>query len=313
MTIRWKQLATPAAQPVYLATAKQHCRIVDITSIATQANIVFGNGDSQLLLVSKVAGAIGNQYSAVITVSGANTTLLVSFASNLLTIRSATNGSSVATSTVEQIVAAISLLPAVTALFDASFGSGNGSGVIAAATSTVFTNGVDSGDEDSYVSLLIDAATEVVEARCGRAFISRSVRMFLDRWPDGGGIDLPLAPVSSITSVKYWDYTTEIETDITGSFQSDIEDNDLPARLRPNYGFTLPITKIKINAISVDFVAGFGTTPAEIPAKIKQCILFLVAHWYAQREPVISGTAILSNKVPFTFETALNSFRIITV
>ncbi len=313
MTIRWKQLTSPQALAVPIAVAKQQCRIIDIATVATQANVSFGSGNAQLLLISSLAGSVGNQYSVTIVVSGNNTPLSVSLVDTLLTINLATNGGGSATSTVNQVIAAIYANPSVAEVFDATSGSGNGSGTLVAYPNTSLSGGLNSGDEDSYLALLISAATEVLEQRTGRAFISRSVRMFLDEWPENGVIELPLSPVSNVTAISYFDYSTEVSTNGMALFQKDYEDQDLPPRLVPESETVLPIVQDKLNAITIDFLAGYGDSPNDIPSRIKQCILFLVAHWYSCREPVINGTAILSNKIPYTFETTLNSFRLITV
>lgn len=313
MTIRWRQLTQPGVLAVPIAVAKQQCRIIDIAAVATQANVSFGTGNSQLLILSKLAGSVGNQYSASVVVSGNNTPLSVSLVDTVLTINVATSGGGAATSTVNQVIAALYSNVDIAAVFDATSGSGDGSGVLASAASTALSGGLNSGDEDGYLSLLIAAAVEVLEQLTGRAFISRNIRMFLDNWPEDGIIELPLSPVSAVTALNYFDYSTEVSTNGLTLFEQDYQDQDLAPRLVPVSEVVLPIVQDKLNAITIDFTAGYGDSPNEIPPRIKQCILFLVAHWYSCREPVVNGTAVLSNKIPYTFQTTLNSFRMVTV
>lgn len=313
MTIRWKNLTQPAVQAVALAVAKSHCRVIDIASAATQANVTFGSANAQLFLVIRLAGSVGNQYSVEILVSGNNTPLSAVLVDTRLTIRLATDSGGVATSTVTQVLSKIFATPDIAAVLEATSGVGDGSGLCPASALTSFTGGLDSGDEDGYIKLLIDAAVDVIESRTSKALITRTARMFLDSWPEDGCIFLPVSPVSAVSALNYYDATTEVSTVGTAFFQQDIEDQDLPARLVPLPETVLPILQDKLNAVSIDFTAGYGDSPNDIPPRMRQCILFLVAHWYSQREPVISGTAVLANKVPFTFETTLNSFRLITV
>lgn len=313
MTVRWRNLTQPAVTAVSLAVAKQQCRVIDTVAVATQANVTLGTLDTQLLIIVKLAGSFGNQYSVEVLTSGINTSLSVALVDTRLTIRLATNGSGTATSTVSQVISKLFADSACASVFTPTTGVGNGSGLLAAASLTSFVNGLDTGDEDGYIKILIEAAVDVIESRTSRAFITRTARMFLDEWPEEGCITLPVSPVSAVSAVNYYDATTEASTVGTALFQQDIEDQDLPARLVPLAETVLPVLQDKLNAVSVDFTAGYGDSPNDIPPRIRQCVLFLVAHWYAQREPVISGTAILANKVPFTFETTLNSFRLITV
>lgn len=313
MITRWKNLTQPSNRAVSLAVAKTHCRVVDTASVATQANRSFGSGDSELLILSRLAGTIGNQYSVRILASGLNTALSVSYDSNILTINLATDGTGDEISTVNDVIAALYQKPEAAQLFDATSGSGDGTGVLAPASLILLQGGVDSGDEDAYIGLLIDAAVDVVEAITSRALITRDVRMFLDTWPEDGEIELPLSPVSEISCINYLDDSTGFDTDGTDLFDQDIEDQDLPSRvcLLPDEVF--PVLLDRKNAVSIDFVAGYGDTDASVPPRIKQCILFLVAHWYSCREPVVNGTAVLSNKVPYTFQTTLNSFRLVRI
>lgn len=313
MTIRWRNLTQPAVTAVTLAVAKQQCRVIDTAATATQAFASLGSANAQLFTTVRLAGSFGNQYNIEVLTSGLNTPLSVALVDTRLTINLATDGAGVATSTVSQVLSKLFANTAIADIFSPSSGAGDGTGLLAATALTSFAGGLDSGDEDGYIKLLIEAAIDVIESRTSKAFINRSVRMFLDEWPDDGKIVLPVSPVSAVSAINYYDATTEISTVGTALFQQDIEDHELPARLIPVAETVLPVLQDKLNAISIDFTAGYGDSPNDLPPKIRQCILFLVAHWYAQREPVISGTAILSNKVPFTFETTLNSFRLITV
>ena len=43
------------------------------------------------------------------------------------------------------------------------------------------------------------------------------------------------------------------------------------------------------NCIEIDFVAGHGDTPSDVPQPIRQALLLLIAHWYENREPVEIG------------------------
>lgn len=310
MTVRWKELTSASGLPVTVAEAKTALRVVDTQSVATKANRSVGSGNSQLLVTAKIAGAIGNQYATRVVVSGNNTALSVTFASNVLTINTATDGSGNSTSTVNDVIAAIYANADASAIFDASDGSGNGTGVLLAAAQANLTAGVDSGDEDAYINFLILAAAEVLESLTGRVFMSRTFRAFYDDWPcDGVTMELPISPVTAVTKVEYLD-TSEQYVEFTSKMTLDAEDDLLPARLVLKESEVFPVLAEQMpNRVRVDFTAGFAT----IPNKIKQCILFLVAHWYQSREPVVNGTAVLSNKVPFTFETVLNSFRLLTV
>ena len=310
MVIRWKELTSASQLAVSVATAKSAIRVIDTQSVATKANRTIGTGNSELFITAKLAGTIGNEYSVELKVVGNNTPLSVSVANNKLTINSATNGSAVATSTVNDVIAEIYANAEASALFDATNGSGNGTGVVVAGATASLSGGVDGGDEDAYIRLLISATTELVERITNKILVQRTHRIFFDNWPDGNIITLPLSPIQSLDAVKYVNSNNTLTT-FTG-MTLDAEDKDLLPRLILNAGQSYPTLGLDVlNAIQIDVTTGYGATEANIPFVIKQAILFLVGHWYANREPVINGISVLSNKIPYTFESALNSFRLI--
>lgn len=123
---------------------------------AVQASRTIGASNSQIVIKAKagvaaVAGSLGNTLSCQIVVAGNNTALSVSVsgsgANTSLTVNSATNGSAVATSTINDIIAAIDQAAGADAWFDATSGAGNGTGVLAAAASLAFLTGGSDGAE----------------------------------------------------------------------------------------------------------------------------------------------------------------------
>jgi gp6-like head-tail connector protein len=119
---------------------------------------------------------------------------------------------------------------------------------------------LDSTDEDDLVSALIAAARLQVESETRRALVTQSWRLTLD-CPRGRLIVLPVAPVSEITSA------TADDADIEVTLQGD-------AVLLPGDGY---------QELIVDYTAGYGAA-SDVPADLKQAVLALVGHWYANRD-----------------------------
>ena len=59
----------------------------------------------------------------------------------------------------------------------------------------------DRADEDDYLAALVLAATTHVERRCDIALMTQTWRLFLDDWPCGSIVSLPLRPVREIAEV----------------------------------------------------------------------------------------------------------------
>lgn len=64
---------------------------------------------------------------------------------------------------------------------------------------------------DDRIMAYIDAATTAVESLTEMRFVEQTVRLEIDGFPEGA-IEIPIAPVQSVTSVKYDDGSNEEQT-----------------------------------------------------------------------------------------------------
>jgi len=126
-------------------------------------------------------------------------------------------------------------------------------------------------DEDDLLTALIITAREYCEGLQNRAYITQIWQLWLDDWPCGDYIRVPLPPLQDINSIKYYDTTnTEAIMDEDDYF---IDDKSEPGRVVLAYGSTWPTTTLRpANAVCVEFVAGYGDSAADIPAKVIQAI-----------------------------------------
>lgn len=126
-------------------------------------------------------------------------------------------------------------------------------------------------DEDDLLTALIITAREYCEGLQNRAYITQIWQLWLDDWPCGDYIRVPLPPLQDINSIKYYDTTnTEATMDEDDYF---IDDKSEPGRVVLAYGSTWPTTTLRpANAVCVEFVAGYGDSAADIPAKVIQAI-----------------------------------------
>jgi uncharacterized phiE125 gp8 family phage protein len=164
---------------------------------------------------------------------------------------------------------------------------------------------VEVSDDDVFIDTLIAAARQFVENFTNRALITQAWYLKLDGFPCAGPIWLPRPPTASVTSVSYvdsaggtatWAATTGYQlTQPAGPTAS-------YARLRPAYGTVYPTVQYQPESVTVDYTCGYGGA-SSVPAAIKQAMLLLVAHWYANREAVTAKTAVHS--VPMAFESLL--------
>ena len=162
---------------------------------------------------------------------------------------------------------------------------------------------VETADEDSLIQSYVDAAVAYLEGPYGGGFVlgSQVWEYYTDHFP--AQFHLPLYPVQSVDEIRYVDDAGQEQTLATTKYRIDTVSN--PARIRPGYDVTWPITRaLEPNAVAVQFTAGFDPLPADL----RQLVLFMVAHYYEMRSPVISG--MVSSSVEFTIESILSKYRV---
>lgn len=120
---------------------------------------------------------------------------------------------------------------------------------------------IDHADEDTLIATLIRSACERLEDRLNLAMIARPMRFLTT---STGEICLPRWPVVSVAAVQH-------DQEMIADYSLDL--NSRPARL-----FNLPSGEINI-----DFTAGYGTQPSDVPAPLRQAMLLLIARGFEIR------------------------------
>lgn len=163
--------------------------------------------------------------------------------------------------------------------------------------------------EDGLLSGLIAAAREDCEKFQNRAFITQTWELWLDAWPSKDYIKLPLPPLQSVTSIKYYD-VDDTEYTFYDSENTDyifIDTKSEPGWVVLNYGEGWPDAMLRpANAVCVTFVAGYGAASA-VPRNVKQAMLLLIGNWYENREAVVIGT--ISSELPLAVDRLLTKDR----
>src|SRR5690606_2363792 len=167
---------------------------------------------------------------------------------------------------------------------------------------------VDLSDDDSLISALIVAAREHAEAITRRAFITQTLKLSLDAFPaNNGPIYVPMPPLQSVNSLKYFD-TDGVEQTLNEGTDYLVDNESEPGRITPAPDTGWPAAQNRPNAVSVEFVAGFGDA-SKVPQGIKQAILLMVGHWYENREAVtMQGNN--AGELPMAVDSLLMMHRI---
>lgn len=164
-----------------------------------------------------------------------------------------------------------------------------------------FTN-----DDDFYIQSLIDVVGMAAEHITNRSLYTTTWKLFLDRF-DCRQILIPRPPLQSITHIKYYDTAGDLQTISSADYQVDIVSE--PARVVPIPSANWPTTEYgKLNAVEIQFVAGYAKR-FDLPASLRQAMLYHISHMYDVREPVLVGMSQAS--VPFTLEAMYAPHRVI--
>jgi len=156
---------------------------------------------------------------------------------------------------------------------------------------------------DGYLPGLILAARKMTERRTGRAMITQTLTMYLDRFP-AQTIYLPVAPAASISSVKYYDAGGTLTTLSAASYQFD--KTMTPARIIPAYGYSWPTTRTMLNAVEVLFVAGYGAAGSAVDGDLIHAMKLLIGHWFANREAV----GDVGPEIAFSYNAIVENLRV---
>lgn len=165
---------------------------------------------------------------------------------------------------------------------------------------------IDGTDEDSLLSSLISTARHTVEIRTGRALLTRTLVLTLNRWPHSGVVPLPHPPAISIASIDVVSASGGMSPVPSETWL--VDRTGLRTRLRLAPGRAWPVPGSPVEGVRITYDAGYGTSPAEIPPPLAHAVLLLVAHWYENRVPVVlNGSAA---RVPATVDALIAPYRL---
>lgn len=179
---------------------------------------------------------------------------------------------------------------------------------------------VDGSTEDSLISSLIAAARQHLEETVSRSFVTQTWKLYLDDFPvsklvhipwgeymdiEKRAILLPRPPVASVTSITYIASDGTTQTLSTDDYDVDLISE--PARIAEAEGATWPTTDNTVNAVTVEYQAGYGNA-GEVPQAIKQAVLLLLSTWYENRQTVIVGASI--DTLPMSVQALMAPYRV---
>ena len=154
---------------------------------------------------------------------------------------------------------------------------------------------IDHSDEDTLIDAMVSAATARIdgcEGVLGRALINQTWRQDFAEFDSS--MRLPLEPVSSITSITYQD-SLDAQQTLASSVYTMLTD-ERGSYITLNSGQSWPASYFRPDAVSVTFVAGYGSASTDVPQAIIQAALLMVGDWYEHRTTGVFG--VRASEVP---------------
>jgi uncharacterized phiE125 gp8 family phage protein len=180
---------------------------------------------------------------------------------------------------------------------------------------------IDSDDDDTLLQLLADSAMAHLDGADGilaRALLQQTWLMRLDTFGNLYAADIigrvynqilvPLPPLIAIDSIKYID-VNGVQQIVDPSIYQLVPAGTRHAVIVPSYGNQWPSPRGQMDAVQVQFTAGYGEDAADVPAPIRHAAMLLAAHWYEHREAVIADNRVAVAEMPFAVERLLAPYR----
>lgn len=153
--------------------------------------------------------------------------------------------------------------------------------------------GISTNDDDTEITALITLATDLCEKYTKRTTINTSFTLYLDGFGginslyrgrytinQGSPIELRRSILQSVTAINY--YSGDVLTLLSSSKY--YRDNSLDyARVFPLTGTSWPAADYRADAVQIEFVAGYGANPSDVPEGLKNAIKTHVSWLFEQR------------------------------
>lgn len=155
---------------------------------------------------------------------------------------------------------------------------------------------VEVSDDDALIGVLITAARKACEAHTQRSLAAKTYELALDEFP--AEFELPYPPALAVVSLKYID-ESGVEQTLDQSAYA-LDDASEPGWVLPAFGTDWPSTRAVANAVKLRYTAGAAVEEAKV------AMLFMLAHWYENREAVMVKQSF---EVPMSATFLLNQLR----
>ena len=120
---------------------------------------------------------------------------------------------------------------------------------------------IDGDDDNAWLAQAITTARRHVESVTRRVLIAQEWRLWLDAWPQGGVLRVPVVPLIAVDAITAYD--ADGDPQVIDPETYDVDKASLPARIRFE---TPPAPGQALNGIEIDLTAGYGDAAGDAPS-----------------------------------------------
>ena len=165
---------------------------------------------------------------------------------------------------------------------------------------------IDSDSDQEILSEYIKAARQKFEDDTDYILTNQTYTIYLDSFPIGQEILLPIYPIQSIQSVKYYDTDGVLQTLSVSNYWTDL--NDKHPRITATEDEYFPDTQLaRVNSVEIALTAGHADPPTTVPSDIKQALYMLVGHYYENRQDAQVGIRV--NAIPMGYRSIAERYK----
>jgi uncharacterized phiE125 gp8 family phage protein len=166
---------------------------------------------------------------------------------------------------------------------------------------------VSSTQDDALLTGYIRSAVLAIENRCNVQLMHSQRTLKMDGFSDSRYVSgrriypqrLPLVNATSTQAVQYYDTAGALTTMPT----SDYVWSTGGGFIGEAYDATWPTAYAQPDSVIITYIAGHSSVSSGVPENIKLAAKQLIAHWYRNREAVLTGT--ISKDLEWTVDSLL--------
>ena len=163
---------------------------------------------------------------------------------------------------------------------------------------------VDTNADDTYITSIIKAATQLSEEYTNRFFINTVIDQTCSDFAQLQ--TLFKSKVSSVTHVKYYDSDNSLQTLSSSIYDTQLEYE--PSQIQLADGKSFPAITKRNDAVVAKYTVGYGSSASDVPQIIKQAILLTIGNFYQNRNSVVIGR--IATELPMNVKWLLDTYKV---